>query len=208
MKKRRVPRATTKRLPIYYQYLSVLSDQNVEHIASAKFAKAIHIDSATIRRDFSCFGALGRRGYGYDVNSLLRFFKKILHQDHLTKVALIGLGNLGLSLLHYNFKPHNNIRIAAVFEKNTSLVDTIQDGVPVYNIKDLTEQLKAKNIKIAILAVPDDAAQAIVNEAVKAGVRGIMNYTDVRLATPVEVHVQNIDLTNELQTLIYFVKKN
>lgn len=74
------------------------------------------VDSATIRRDFSYFGALGKKGYGYNVNYLLSFFRKTLDQDALTKVVLIGVGNLGTAFLHYNFIKNNNTKIEMAFE--------------------------------------------------------------------------------------------
>ncbi len=86
-----IPRATAKRLPIYYRYLNILHDTGKQRISSTELAEAVQVDSATIRRDFSYFGALGKRGYGYDVDNLLSFFKQILNQEHLTNVALMGL---------------------------------------------------------------------------------------------------------------------
>ena len=205
---KKIPRATTKRLPIYYRYLNILFDQNVRRISSSKFAKAVQVDSATIRRDFSYFGALGKRGYGYDVNNLLLFFKKILHQDHLTNVALVGVGNLGHALLGFNFHLGSNVRISAAFDIKPQIINTVQNGVPVYSLHDLPVQLKAQQINIIILAVPAKAAQNVCNLSIHSGIKGILNFTPVRLVSPANVRVQNVDLTNELQTLIYFVKKN
>ncbi|URL61689.1 redox-sensing transcriptional repressor Rex [uncultured bacterium] len=207
MAKAKVPRATTKRLPIYYRYLNILHDQNVSRVSSSKFAKAVQIDPATIRRDFSYFGALGKRGYGYDVNQLLRFFKKILHQDHLVNVALIGVGNFGHALLNFNFHQDSNVRIAAAFDIKPDIINTVQSDVPVYSMKDLVSQLHEQQIDVVILTVPAKAAQNVCNLAIKGGAKGILNFTPVRLASPANVRIQNVDLTNELQTLIYFVKR-
>ncbi|XIF20475.1 MAG: redox-sensing transcriptional repressor Rex [Acetilactobacillus jinshanensis] len=206
MAKLKVPRATTKRLPIYYRYLNILHDQNVTHVSSGKFAKAVQIDPATIRRDFSYFGALGKRGYGYDINQLLRFFKKILHQDNLVNVALIGVGNFGHALLNFNFHQGSNVRIAAAFDVKPQIINTVQSGVPVYSMKNLVTQLRDQQIDVVIMTVPAKAAQKVCNQAIKGGAKGILNFTPVRLASPANVRIQNVDLTNELQTLIYFVK--
>ena len=96
----KIPRATAKRLPIYFRYLTFLHDAGTDRISSAELSDAIKFDAATIRRDFSYFGALGKRGYGYDVKALLDFFANVLDQDSLINVALIGAGNLGQALLN------------------------------------------------------------------------------------------------------------
>ena len=136
---------------------------------------------------------------------MLSFFKKILNQDTLTNVALVGVGNLGRALLNYNFKRSNNIRISCAFDINKKITGRILSGVPVYDMKDLKQQLSDQQISIAILTVPSTAAQKTTDEMVDAGVKGIMNFTPIRLSAPASVRVQNVDLATELQTLIYFL---
>ncbi|MBU9789308.1 redox-sensing transcriptional repressor Rex [Lentilactobacillus sp. IMAU92037] len=200
-----IPKATAKRLPIYYRYLNILHDTGKQRISSTELAEAVQVDSATIRRDFSYFGALGKRGYGYDVDSLLNFFKQILNQEHLTNVALIGVGNLGHALLNFNFHKDSNVRISAAFDTNGTIINTIEDGVPVYPISELASQLHEQQIQVVILTVPSSAAQEVAADAVAGGVKGILNFTPIRISVPDNVLVQNVDLTNELQTLIYFI---
>ncbi|MFD1429003.1 redox-sensing transcriptional repressor Rex [Lacticaseibacillus mingshuiensis] len=201
-----IPKATAKRLPLYYRYLNFLANSGTTKISSTELSEAVKVDSATIRRDFSYFGALGKRGYGYDVMDLIKFFKKILNQDRLTNVALVGVGNLGHALLNYNFRQANNIRISAAFDVDPKIAGTIQSGVPVYPMDELIEQLRVQQIEIVILTVPTDAAQAITNDLVEAGIKGIMNFTPLRISVPSYVRVQNVDLATELQTLIYFLQ--
>ncbi len=202
-----IPRATAKRLPLYYRYLSFLAESGTTRISSTELADAVKVDSATIRRDFSYFGALGKRGYGYDVQALVDFFRKTLSQDRLTNVALVGLGNMGHALLNYNFRQSSNIRVSAAFDNNKDVIGTIQSGVPVYSMDELEQQLSDQQIQIVILTVGEDSAQDVANQLVSAGVRGIMNFTSVRLTVPKRVHVQTIDLATELQTIIYFLEK-
>ncbi|EEX23451.1 redox-sensing transcriptional repressor Rex [Lactobacillus mulieris] len=208
MDKIKIPKATARRLPLYYRYLILLNEEGKEKVSSTELSEAVQVDSASIRRDFSYFGALGKRGYGYDVKSLLGFFKKILNQDTLTNVALIGVGNLGHALLNYNFKRSNNIRISCAFDINSDLTGKIVSGVPVYDMKDMIEQIREQQITIAILTVPQINAQKTANEIVEAGVRGIMNFTPVRLSAPAGVRIQNVDLATELQTLVYFLESD
>ena len=200
-----IPNATAKRLPIYYRYLNILADSGKKRVSSTELAEAVKVDSATIRRDFSYFGALGKRGYGYEVEALIKFFKKILNQDKLTNVALIGVGNLGHPLLNFNFHKSNNVRISAAFDVNDEITGTIQSGVPIYPMSDMKEQLTVQQIEIVILTVPASVAQDVTDEIMETGVKGILNFTPLRISVPDTVRVQNVDLTNELQTLVYFL---
>lgn len=205
MSKIKIPKATAKRLPLYYRYLIILNEEGKTKVSSTELAEAVQVDSASIRRDFSYFGALGKRGYGYDVKNLLSFFKKILNQDTLTNVALVGVGNLGHALLNYNFKRTNNIRISCAFDINKKITGRILSGVPIYHMKDLKKQLNDQQISIAILTVPSSAAQKTTDDMVEAGIKGIMNFTPIRLSVPSSIRIQNVDLATELQTLIYFL---
>lgn len=205
MEEIKIPKATARRLPLYYRYLIFLNDEGKEKVSSTELAEAVQVDSASIRRDFSYFGALGKRGYGYDVKNLLNFFKKILNQDTLTNVALVGVGNMGHALLNYNFKRTNNIRISAAFDINPEITGTIMSGVPVYDMSEMKKQLREQQITIAILCVPQTAAQQTADEMVDAGIKGIMNFTPLRISAPADVRIQNVDLATELQTLIYFL---
>ncbi|MGO2265541.1 MAG: redox-sensing transcriptional repressor Rex, partial [Vagococcus salmoninarum] len=197
MKNQVIPKATAKRLPLYYRYLKVLLDSSKTKVSSTELSEAVKVDSATIRRDFSYFGELGKRGYGYDVQSLLDFFAKTLSEDRLTNVVLIGVGNLGNALLKYGFHQSNNIRISAAFDIKEELVGRIVDGIPVYPMSDMAEQIKQQQIEIAIMTIPAPAAQDTANLLIESGIKGIMNFTPVRLSTPKDVQVQSIDLTNE-----------
>lgn len=206
MATKKIPRATARRLPIYYRYLTILLNTKKERVSSTELSEAVQVDSATIRRDFSYFGELGKRGYGYDVASLLKFFKGILHQDSLVSVALVGVGSLGSALLNFNFHQDTNLRISAAFDNKPELANKIKSGIPVYPASDIKKQLQEQQIDIVILTVPGDKAQDVTDQLVDAGVKGILNFSPVRLSVPKGVQVQNIDLTNELQTLIYFIK--
>lgn len=205
MENKKIPKATAKRVPLYYRYLNFLFEDGIERISSADLSRAIKIDSATIRRDFSYFGALGKRGYGYDVENLIHFFSQQLNQEQLINVALVGVGHLGQALLNFNFRKNNNMRISAAFDIQEDLVGKIIESVPIYHTDELVEQLKNQQISVAILTVPSSIVQKTTDQLVEAGVKGIMNFTSYRVTVPEFVRVHNVDLTNELQTLIYFI---
>jgi redox-sensing transcriptional repressor len=202
----KIPQATAKRLPLYYRFLKNLHSSGKQRVSSAELSEAVKVDSATIRRDFSYFGALGKKGYGYNVNYLLTFFRKTLDQDELTKVALIGVGNLGTAFLNYNFIKNNNTKIECAFDVDPKKVGTCIGEVVVYSMDDLENNLMENEISVAILTVPAPFAQMITDRLVKANVKAILNFTPARLNVPSSIRVHHIDLAVELQSLIYFLK--
>ncbi|WP_147803346.1 redox-sensing transcriptional repressor Rex [Alkalicoccus halolimnae] len=201
----KIPQATAKRLPLYYRFLEGLQASGKHRVSSSELSEAVKVDSATIRRDFSYFGALGKKGYGYNVNYLLSFFRKTLDQDELTKVILVGVGNLGTAFLKYNFSKSNNTRIEMAFDINESIVGEVIGDVPVHHFKNVKEHIEGK-VEVAILTVPAAHAQGIAEELVESGIKGILNFTPARLSLPDDVRVHHIDLSVELQSLIYFLK--
>jgi redox-sensing transcriptional repressor len=201
----KIPQATAKRLPLYYRFLENLQASGKLRVSSSELSEAVKVDSATIRRDFSYFGALGKKGYGYNVNYLLSFFRKTLDRDELTKVTLIGVGNLGTAFLHYNFSKNNSTRINMAFDIDESKVGTEQGNVPIFHLDDLEEKLD-EDVSVAILTVPSAAAQKVADRLVDRGVKAILNFTPARLSVPKSVRVHHIDLSVELQSLIYFLK--
>ncbi|AAU22207.1 redox-sensing transcriptional repressor Rex [Bacillus licheniformis] len=202
----KIPQATAKRLPLYYRFLKNLHASGKQRVSSAELSDAVKVDSATIRRDFSYFGALGKKGYGYNVNYLLSFFRKTLDQDETTNVTLIGVGNLGTAFLHYNFIKNNNTKIAMAFDINEEKIGTEVGGVPVYDLNKLEEHMTDDDIPVAILTVPAQAAQSITDRLVALGIKGILNFTPARLNVPEHIRIHHIDLAVELQSLVYFLK--
>lgn len=204
----KIPQATAKRLPLYYRFLQNFADEGKKRISSQELSEAMKIDSATIRRDFSYFGALGKKGYGYDVLYLLEFFRRTLNQDEETNVALIGVGNLGNALLKYNFQKNHNTRIVVAFDTKAPDEGTTINDIPVFHPDRLEEKYKEYKAELAILTVSAKSAQDMTNRLVKMNAKGILNFTPVRLSVPESLKLMNIDLTVELQALIYLLRNS
>ncbi|HFH9921909.1 TPA: redox-sensing transcriptional repressor Rex [Streptococcus suis] len=203
-----IPRATAKRLSLYYRIFKRFHAGNIEKASSKDIAEAIGIDSATVRRDFSYFGELGRRGFGYDVQKLMEFFAEILNDNSITNVMLIGVGNMGRALLHYKFHERNKMKIVMAFEADDNpAVGTVDESIPIYAISELKERIAEADSKTAILTVPSVKAQEVADVLVESGVKGILSFSPVNLSVPKDVVVQYVDLTSELQTLLYFMRK-
>ena len=206
--KQSIPRATAKRLSLYYRIFKRFNSEKIEKASSKQIAEAIGIDAATVRRDFSYFGELGRRGFGYDVKKLMNFFADLLNDNSITNVGLVGIGNMGHALLNYRFHERNKMKIVMAFDKDNhpEVGSQSKDGIPIYGISYLKEKLQEGDVKTIILAVPSVRAQDVTNQLVDAGVRGILSFSPVNLSVPKDVVVQYVDLTSELQTLLYFMK--
>ena len=202
----KIPQATAKRLPLYYRFLKNLHSSGKQRVSSAELSEAVKVDSATIRRDFSYFGALGKKGYGYNVQYLLSFFSKTLDQDELTKVALIGVGNLGTAFLNYNFLKNNNTKIEVAFDVDPGKVGGKIGDVSVYHMDDIESVVAEHHIQVAILTIPAPVAQTVTDRLVEANIGGILNFTPARLSVPGNIRIHHIDLAVELQALVYFLK--
>ncbi|MFC0275269.1 redox-sensing transcriptional repressor Rex [Enterococcus devriesei] len=197
-------KATTKRLSLYLRCLKNLEKNGVNRVKSSELSKMTQVGSATIRRDFSHFGELGRSGYGYDVNDLIKVFSDMLETKEEKRIALIGCGNLGQALLNNNFRRNENLNIVCAFDNDPEKVGTEICGYPIYSIEELSEVLEEKQITVAISTVPSQFAQGAIDQVVASGITAILNFAPDPLKVPENVHVHYIDLTSELQTLIYF----
>lgn len=205
MEQPKIPQATAKRLPLYYRFIKNLSLSGKQRVSSAELSEAVKVDSATIRRDFSYFGALGKKGYGYNVNYLLSFFSQTLDQDDVIGVILIGVGNLGTAFLNYNFTKNNNTRIEMAFDVDAGKIGSTIADIPVHHLDELEERL-TDDIKVAILTVPSHVAQSVTDRLAKTKIEGILNFTPARIDVPEHIRIHHIDLAVELQTLVYFLK--
>lgn len=202
----KIPRATLKRLPLYYRFVSSLKSKGIDRVNSKAISDALQIDSATIRRDFSYFGELGKKGYGYNIDSLLDFFKSELSESDMIKIAIVGVGNLGKALLTYNFSIHDDMTITEAFDIKEDIIGQKIGNVIVKDNDELIATLKKEEIDVVILTTPERVAQKVADELVQAGVKGILNFTPGRINTPPDVQVHQIDLGIELQSLLFFMK--
>lgn len=202
----KIPRATLKRLPLYYRFVSSLKSKGIDRVNSKAISDALQIDSATIRREFSYFGELGKKGYGYNIDSLLDFFKSELSESDMIKIAIVGVGNLGKALLTYNFSIHDDMTITEAFDVKEDVIGQKIGNVIVKDNDELITTLKKEEIDVVILTTPERVAQKVADELVQAGVKGILNFTPGRINTPSDVQVHQIDLGIELQSLLFFMK--
>lgn len=186
------------------RYLNKLNEANVERIKSQELGRLLQIPSATVRKDFSCFGELGRSGYGYEVCYLIEVFSEMLDIRAEKKIALIGAGNLGRALIKNNFRRNDNLNIVCAFDDDPAVIGEKIDQITVQSMQELSNCVQEKHVCAAISTVPSKYAQGAVDSIVQAGITAILNFAPGRVKVPAHVNVQYIDLTTELQTLLYF----
>lgn len=205
--KKKIPNATMKRLPLYYRYFKQEEHNGNDRVSSRQISEALDIDSATIRRDFSYFGELGRKGYGYNVSSLLKFFLEHIQGNDVKNVILAGAGNLGSALLNYKFANiHDKMNVVGAFDNNKALIGKKINGIEIYSVDDLERIIEIENVEVAIMTVPMEAGQETADRLIEAGIKGILNFTPIRLNTTPDVTVHSIDLGVELQALFFQMK--
>jgi redox-sensing transcriptional repressor len=204
MRYHRIPDETIRRLPIYLRGLLFSSEQDQQNISSQNLADFVGVNSWQIRKDFSYFGDFGTRGVGYNVEKLTKQIRKILKLDVAQKVALVGVGNLGLAVLAYPAFRICGFDIVAAFDTNPKKISKKMNNIVVEDASKL-RTLKKRRISLAIMTVPRDAAQQTADVLVKAGVRGILNFSPCHLLVPKKVKVVTIDIAMDIARLPYYL---
>lgn len=174
--------------------------------SSEEITGFLNVSPVQFRKDLSYFGGFGKRGVGYDVRALAKDIERILGTDVVWKIAIIGAGKLGSALLGYSGFLEFNIQIVAAFDNNPERIGKTRQGIKIEDARAMRETLRDRGIKIAVLAVPAEAAQKVGEELAGCGVRAILNFAPVNLVLPKDVSVANVDMASELESLIYRLK--
>jgi redox-sensing transcriptional repressor len=200
-----VPDIVIGRLPIYMRALTHMLEDGQRITASKDLAERLGISSAQIRKDLSHFGEFGKQGMGYDIAYLSDQLRTILQVGRQWNVALVGAGDLGHAIAHYGGFEGRGFRVACVFDDNPQKIGRRLGRFEICDAASLLDKLQELRIEIAIVAVPASAAQAVVDELVKGGVRAILNYAPITVTVPPGVRVQYIDPVTHLQRMTYYL---
>ena len=192
------------RLSRYLQVLTQSKKMGKERISSQELSDYTNINATQIRRDLSAFGKFGKRGVGYNIDSLLGEIRKILRTQGQHNIALIGAGRLGQAIAGSSIFAEHGIHIAAVFETDPEKIGRQVNGTEVSPYSRLQELVRDKNIIVGVLAVPPDSAQQAADDLVKAGVKILFNYSEALLDVPSDVAVHTSNPAVELLYALYF----
>jgi redox-sensing transcriptional repressor len=200
---KKISESAVRRLSLYLRLLQEADQAGADTISSGELAERGGTTSAQVRKDLSLFGSFGKRGLGYSVPELLSRIREILGLQQEWRVALVGAGKLGSALASYRDFETRGFHIRAVFDSDPRKVGSRWGDVTIRADEEMDAVVRAEAVDMAILAVPADAAQAVADRLVRAGVRGILNFAPARLRVPEGVALKNVDVTLELEGLAF-----
>lgn len=199
--------AVIRRLPKYHRYLGDLLDKDIQRISSKELSDIIGFTASQIRQDLNNFGGFGQQGYGYNVEALYNEIGKILGLDKKYNAILIGAGNLGQAIANYSGFRKAGFEIKALFDANPRMIGLKIRDFEILDSQEIESVVKENEIDIAILCIPKNGAQEIVNRLVSVGIKGVWNFAPIDLEVPNDVIVENVNLTESLFTLSYLMKE-
>jgi redox-sensing transcriptional repressor len=192
------------RLSRYLQVLTQARKMGRETISSQELSEYTHINPTQIRRDLSGFGKFGKRGVGYNVDSLVSEIRKILRTSGQHNIALFGAGNLGQAIASSDIFADHGFQIVAMFDVDPSVVGMEVGDLRVRDFAELEAVVADDEIVVGVLAVPAEAAQDVADRLVEAGVKIIFNYSEQLLQVPPEVTVHTSSPAVDLLYALYF----
>jgi redox-sensing transcriptional repressor len=192
------------RLSRYLQVLTQAKKMGKETISSQELSDYTHVNSTQIRRDLSGFGKFGKRGVGYNVDSLVSQIRKILRTAGQHNIALFGAGHLGRAIASSDIFADHGFRVVAIFDSDPRKVGHSIGNQSVRHVRDLKQVVEEEDIVVGVLAVPNAAAQELADDLVDAGVKIIFNYSEALLQVPPEVTVHTSSPAVDLLYALYF----
>ena len=200
----KLPLGVAARLSRYLQVLTQAHKMGKTTISSQELADYTHANSTQIRRDLSGFGKFGKRGVGYNIDSLVDQIRKILHTAGQHNIALFGAGHLGTAIATSDIFADHGFRVVALFDIDPAKVGGQIGDLTVRDLGDLDDVIKTEEVVVAVLAVPSSAAQGLANQLTAAGVKVIFNYSEALLDVPPEVTVHTSSPAVDLLYALYF----
>jgi len=176
----------------------------VEKVFSYTLAKETGVTADQVRKDFSEYKIKGNKRGGYDINELLEKLEIIFHRKQDNNIVLVGMGNMGQALSKYGKFIQRHMNIVATFDMDP-FKQKIRSGIPVYSMNRLGEIIKRFSVKVAIVAVPEISAQEVIDELINYGIKGIVNFAPGLLKVPPTVVINNVNLSDELESVIFYV---
>lgn len=202
-----VPAAVIKRLPKYHRYLEELLNEGREKISSQQLGEIVGVSAPQLRQDLNYFGNFGQQGYGYNVKKLYNSLAEVMGIQQKSNMVLVGVGNIGQALVNSRDFEKRGFYLSAIFDTNPKLIGLEINGLVVKDVVELKDYIAENDINIGVITVPASSAQEVANQMIKAGIKGIWNFSPVDLKTPPNIQVENEHLTEGLLRLSFKVKE-
>ncbi len=202
----KLPERTVERISAYRRTLLNCLAEGKTHIYSHELAQLHHNTAVQVRRDIMFIGYSSMQRKGYDVRELIDVIGNIIDSEEGLNVGVVGIGNLGRAITAYFMGKRSKLNIVASFDVDPNKVGRVISGVKCFDMANLAEIIREKNISIGIITVPADQAREIAEELYAAGVKGLLNFTTVPLNVSPEVYIDEYDMITSLEKVAYFVK--
>lgn len=200
-----IPNPAVKRLSLYLRQLESFRRKDRRTISSKQLGESLNLTDAQVRKDLAYFGQFGHPGVGYKVEDLIAQVKRILGTDKVWNVLLVGAGNLGRALMAYKGFGAKGFRLTSVFDASSQLAGKKMGSFVVQPMSELAATIQKNQIRLAIIAVPADSAQDVVDQLVEAGIRGILNFAPTSVSVPADIAMNAVDLSVQLEQLSFQV---
>ena len=200
---KRIADSTVRRLSAYLRFLEDFEGRGLKTISSDELARRGGTTSAQVRKDLSFFGSFGKRGLGYSVPELAGRLREILGLGKKWKIIIVGAGKIGAALVQYRGFKQRGFHILAAYDNDSSKIGKTMEGIPVRDIAHLERDVKKEIPDIAVLAVPGEIAQGLVDRLVAADIKAVLNFAPAQLQVPSDVTVRNVNMAMELEGLSY-----
>ena len=201
-----IPRIIIGRLPLYLRAFIRLQKDGHSYASSRELGQLLGISAAQIRKDLSHFGELGKRGKGYEIEFLISKLNQILNTDVIWDMIVIGAGDLGSGLARYKGFTDRGFKVSAIFDIDPVKIGKKIGDLIVKDIREMCDFVAENNIQIAVLAIPAEDAQHVIDDLVEVGITANLNYAPIYIKTPDGVQIEHIDPSVHLQKLSYFLK--
>jgi len=206
-KESKIPNPTIERLALYSRPLEVLVKSDMLIVSSEKLADLCGVNPAQVRKDLAYFGEFGVRGVGYEAQELLREIKRILGTDRKWALCIVGMGNLGMSLIENDNFRERGYQFAAAFDLDPKKAGTkLPCGLTIQAASNIPEQVQALGIDLGIITTPAREAQRAAELLFKANIKGILNFSATQVRTPECCIIDNVDLSVKLENLVYHLE--
>jgi redox-sensing transcriptional repressor len=200
---KRIAESTVRRLSIYLRFLEEFEGRGLATVSSEELARRGGTTSAQVRKDLSFFGSFGKRGLGYSVPELATALREILGLGREWRVVIIGAGKIGAALAQYRGFRQRGFRIVAAYDTNSDKIGRPLEGIEVRDMARLEADVSRDRPDIAVLAIPSDDAQAVLDRVVKIGIKAVLNFAPAQLHAPADVTVKTVNMAMELEGLSF-----
>jgi redox-sensing transcriptional repressor len=200
-----VPKPVVGRLSLYLRELQHLVHSGIATTSSTQLGSVLGFSDTQVRKDLAYVGQFGYPGIGYRCEELIPEIKKVLGTDRAWQVILVGMGNLGRALLRYRGFANQGFSISAIFDVDPEKVGTTVEGFVVSDWSQVTDYIRANQIRLAIIAVPASVAQEVATRLVESGIEGILNFAPTALSLPEPISRVEVDLAIELEQLSFLL---